>query len=915
VKKKPHKQAVKKALSADNSAVSPWLRWFTIAGLMALPFFVLFWMAPFVGKQTIGNDYQTFWIEQQLFLQFSLRNGTFPLYAPGFTGGWTASALSLGQLWHPMSWIAAHLPGYWSGYAHEMGTLLRFLSLGAVHLALLMFLRRLRLAPVMALVISFITVYNLRMLDMLRYGTSLESYVAFLLLCMAMVWHYITPTKRLGPACITLFTWLLVVSGHPQMMFIGLLGAAIICLLTPFYLHHLFSDEKTLARWKIWKFYLSVALSVMVGILLASAYILPFYFEYLLEGWRGKGFSFQWACGYQDTLGGLLYNLSNPFNSDVHGAFGGSALMVPALLTPLLLIGRNRFSWPVLFLWLACVATLVMTLGSNGPLYWYFWNYFPLARTFRIPGRFAMVVPFMNLLLLAWIARLRPLRLPLRGDIRVSPLALLAVAALLLLVILNIFPPNIPESRGPYPRCSPVNLNDIPTQTVMLTIGCGFASLLALLFYCTLPRLKLITGIILITAVLLQVTATLRWGTWLAPKLRTPTFTEMSAEQQKRFAFRGFLGDGSKIVMQHLQRTFLEPTLARLCPQYTVVSSTSEAYARMAQERSIDHIYIENYSPTHQKPTTPTPDSPGIDSVELKYNSYNRLKFDVTCARPAFFVFTFPYSPRWQGFVNAQRVLVYRCNGIEQAIRLPAGNWEVEFRYWSWPALTGMALSCLTLFLAVIRLLAHLRPRPVLLPTIIVVACLCMLVFLTWFQSLYGGKNIGTKYSWTSKAIGPHLSSRHNLAYGKMTAMSSRAKHVMNDSACGVDGQREPESGFITALQNQPWWLVDLGQVKTIAHIDIYKNTNSKDCLPFDVMISSDARRWFIVTAITEKGEGNYWQILTQNVTARYIRLQGRGLNCLAFAEVEVYGPQDSGLNKSSCKQDSALLSHEKVGN
>ncbi len=45
-----------------------------------------------------------------------------------------------------------------------------------------MFLRRLRLSTALAFVFSFITVYNLRMLDMFRYGASLENYVGFVML-------------------------------------------------------------------------------------------------------------------------------------------------------------------------------------------------------------------------------------------------------------------------------------------------------------------------------------------------------------------------------------------------------------------------------------------------------------------------------------------------------------------------------------------------------------------------------------------------------------------------------------------------------------------------------------------------------------------------------------------------------------
>ena len=167
--------------------------------ILAVPFFVLYWLVPFASKYTIGIDYTKFWIDMQLYLRFSLEHGTFPLYAPGFNGGWTSSALTLGQLWHPISWLAANLPGYWTGHAHEIGTLLRLFSLGGVHLVLFFFLRRLRLDITLAFLISFITTYNLRMLDMFRYGASLENYTAFLLLCVMIAWCYVTPKNDSGP--------------------------------------------------------------------------------------------------------------------------------------------------------------------------------------------------------------------------------------------------------------------------------------------------------------------------------------------------------------------------------------------------------------------------------------------------------------------------------------------------------------------------------------------------------------------------------------------------------------------------------------------------------------------------------------------------------------------------------------------
>ena len=103
--------------------------------------------------------------------------------------------------------------------------------------------------------------------------------------------------------------------------------------------------------------------------------------------------------------------------------------------------------------------------------------------------------------------------------------------------------------------------------------------------------------------------------------------------------------------------------------------------------------------------------------------------------------------------------------------------------------------------------------------------CVCVGALLVWYHSLYCGGNIGTNYEWTSKDIEPHLSSRHNLAYGKKTIMSSYSHHqsylYLHGSARGVDGQRE-QHGFSTDAREKAWWVVDLGQVETIAEIVLY---------------------------------------------------------------------------------------------
>ena len=93
--------------------------------ILVLPFALFYWLSPFTGELTIGNDYPMFHIDQQMELQYSIERGSFPLYVPGFAGGHSAAALTLGQLFHPQSYLSTLYPGYWKGKALVANTEMR----------------------------------------------------------------------------------------------------------------------------------------------------------------------------------------------------------------------------------------------------------------------------------------------------------------------------------------------------------------------------------------------------------------------------------------------------------------------------------------------------------------------------------------------------------------------------------------------------------------------------------------------------------------------------------------------------------------------------------------------------------------------------------------------------------------------
>jgi hypothetical protein len=683
-------------------------------------------------------------------------------------------------------------------------------------------------------------------------------------------------------------------------MYFGLLGAGLVCIIIPFYVSVLLHGQISLEQKNLWGYWGSVGLYVVLGILLASPYILPFYFEYLPESYRGSSINFDWACNYQDTVAGSLCNFFNPFYSDVHGAFGGSVLIMVSALMPLLLLLRVRIPWPVFFIWMVCLITFILIPGSNTPLYYYFWKYFPLIRTFRVPGRLGIIFSFMNVLILTWIVHLEAVRFRIANrQLHLRPAAILAATALILFVVLRSF--NL-EGFSQRESWMPVKINRIPSIATVFDFTAGMVSLGALIFYGNIRRFSRLAAAALAAVVLLQVTVVLRYGTWVAPAgVRTPTFGMMQAEQSRQLGFTAPSGDPSRrIIVEHLTHTFLEhKIIARLCPKYTVIGSREEAYKHLEVERAIDHVFVENYPATQTSVKQSAPDAAAIDRVELKYNSFNNLKFDVDCTEGRFFVFSYPYSQYWRACVNGERVPVYRCNGIEQGIWLAGGRHTVEFRYWSWPAVIGVAAGSLSLFLTASLLLAGLRHKLIRYLSMVLVLCVCISAFIIWYHSLYGGNNIGTRYVWTSEEIQPHLLSSCNLAYGKPTRVSRdwgipTTGAYFTDSSVGVDGDRTPENWFITNVQEKAWWQVDLGRVEPIGEIVLYKRSGGYERygIPFDIIVSADGKQWSFIYRINKNNNENNWRLLLKNVTARYVRLQMLYKGYLTLAEVEIYGPK-----------------------
>ena len=870
--------------------------------IFILPFLMFLWMIPFISDRTLGNDYPRFSINHQMELMFSLKTGSFPLYVPGFAGGQTASALTLGQIYHPISHIAALMPGYWNGKALEWNTLLRLLSLACAHLTLFIFLRKLRLGSLMAFVLTTVTVYNLRMLDLFRYGASLEAWTGHLFLCGAIGFYCLKSSKWQGPLFIIGATYYLICSGHPQMMYYGLLGAGLFALVIPYFLPVILPDRHVSARTAL-KFWLGVGFCLGMGILLSSAYILPFHADFVASNADrvGRGYH-TWADLFRDTFAGTLNNFFYPLRSDVNGAYGGSSLFLVAALIPVLLMFRVKIPGAV---WAAFGLTLMVFLhiqGSRTLIHFFAWKYLPFASSFRCPGRISLIMPILIMLILIWIMRAESFSVkvswPVTREIQVTPRAILALTALIMMAGYVCIPDSFTWDVA---RFSATSVRKIPHGIEQAVLLAGATALTALAIHGFLCRKRFAAELLLCVATCAQILCLLYYGTWTETRKDTASFARMFSEKQVKLKYWADLpgyGMCSTVVTHQAERSCPEPFLGKVYRKYLIAENNEDAYSLMEQGRAPDQVVVEQYVPESEilNPLSLTLNPVKVDGLrdraDLIYSSFNRLDFEVNASVPGFFGLAYPYSGHWKAFVNGHGVHVYRANGSAHAVRIPAGVSHLEFRYQSSATLWGMILSFATLALiGSVVCLCNLK-KSLGLPATAMILILCACGFALWHRSLYAGTSLGTEYSWKSD-LHEHLP---NLAYNKRTRMSSRfygaSYPYLFSSGQAVDGDRTSESASVTLMQNNPWWAVDLYRLELISSVTVYESRHGPDLnlRPLKVMLSDDGKAWRLGGVMSDSKNGLPLRLmLKEPQRARYVTIKASGMCRLAIDEVEIF--------------------------
>jgi hypothetical protein len=710
--------------------------WVLVA--LVQPFVLLWWLVPWFSGRSIGNDYPVYAIEYQQELLFSVLNGSYPLYVPGFHHGQSAAALSLGGLHHPIAWVCAALPGYWQGHALHWNTLFRLLSLGLAHAALWRLLRALRLPWGLGWLLSTVAIYNLRMLDMFRFAATLEAWTGTWFVVAAAGWLWLDRRSRGAPFALALATWWLVCSGHPQFAYFGAMAAGIFLLALP-WLGAAGLGEPA-APWPSARaFYARCAAWVGLGLGLSASLLLPFVLDFMGGNSGRVGREYDWACGYQDTIGGVLANLVMPLRADVHGSFGGSSLVLLALLLPIGRIAGLRVARGAWLLLGFAALVVLYTVGGRAPLHMWAWKLVPFFQAFRVPGRLAQLLPVILLLLalLAWRAWVVHRQGAQRGLVLVAVIALgLQLAA-----------PWVYSTLDPQLTMNaPVMIHGLGWGYELALVGLGVGSLVAFVVVLLRPGWRW-AGALLALCVLGQLGASHARGTWIQEDRPAKTWAEMTARKRTELEyFHGVHGEGESmeqaVVREHGQRGApFHRALARLCAAPRWAVDRDAAYALLlAAPPGPGACVLEGAGQDRQ--------GPAVGRVELTLASYNRQVFAVDSPVPAWLIVHHPHDGHWGATVDERPVEITRADGLELAVPVPEGSSRVELRYGSAAWLAGALGSSGSLALVGILAALLLPSRRQRLIASLAAVLVATGLFVAWRASLYRGAHLGTEYSW-----------------------------------------------------------------------------------------------------------------------------------------------------------------------
>ncbi len=167
---------------------------------------------------------------------------------------------------------------------------------------------------------------------------------------------------------------------------------------------------------------------------------------------------------------------------------------------------------------------------------------------------------------------------------------------------------------------------------------------------------------------------------------RTSLVLDNGAEAEK------LAQEGEGESLQVLYRLPESPRAAWVVHQVTVVGDREALYAQL--NRSDFDPFA---SAVLWQPAPIENGDPGRDQVQLTHFEPNRITLHAHLERAGLLVLGEVTYPGWRVYVNGKRATLYEADGVLRAVALPAGDSEVEFRFYPVPFYVGLAISVFTL--------------------------------------------------------------------------------------------------------------------------------------------------------------------------------------------------------------------------
>ncbi len=478
---------------------------------------------------TIGNDYVVWPIYPNLVRSFYDSQGMPTIWYPFYTGGFPFGGLPGVQVFHLPTWLLTLIPDYLNGNAIYWNSLKHVLVFTCGHWMASFFISKvLKIRFQHAFLLTAPLVYNLRTLDQLRYGIYLEAVVYFQ---SAMLLAYLYLAKQNLGILIAfgIFVQFCLTAGHPPSLFYGVVIAGFVAVLA---FPKWASEEQGGVR-ALRPLFLPVLHILGVSalsFLLSAPNWWPSSEMLQMNSVRVHHSTLEWAKVFQLTWSGLFNNAFLPWETEVHSAFAGSALLTIILLATAVfcLLDLRRYWWAILLL----LYPFVFSFG--GWLFEFFYYNVPGYKWMRIPGRITAMFPLIMLTILGYGlfsvfgaegARAQQIRKRLRLSFTVSAFLHMLV---LIAVLGSVFSDAAWLKSFREIGFSPQKITGWTEAMRLIWLLSGLATAATIVYMLSKQHsleknyiYSLLLALFVTQAYLIN-----RYGTWIVPRHATPTSSE-----------------------------------------------------------------------------------------------------------------------------------------------------------------------------------------------------------------------------------------------------------------------------------------------------------------------------------------------------------------------------------------------------